>query len=719
MCPRPSATVAQLGGLDGAAADVDGAQQGDHGAHALTLTPGTDVVCGKGSSEVTERTPSGKQPVPTVGGAPAPSPTEHPMNQHLVVVGGGMVAQRLVEALRDRDTAGTWRITVLAEEPRRPYDRVALTSYFSGRDADDLALGDPELWSDPLVTLVRDDAVTHIDRDAKTVTTAHGRTEHYDHLVLATGSSAWVPPIEGADLPGVFVYRTVDDVAELRGYVEKLSEDRVVKGAVLGGGLLGLEAAGALQALGAPHDRPAGGHAPHVDAGRPRRRRGAAAAHQPARRRRPAQRDDHEDPPAPARRRGSAGPGRRRPGRRGRRRDRRGRPAARRAGPRVGPGDRRARRHRRRRHLPDQRPRHLGRRRGRLHPGRHDRARRPRLRDGGDHRRPAARRHLDVPRRGHGDQAQALRRRRRQLRRRVRRDARRPRDRLGRPGGRRLQEARHVRRRAHAARRRPRRRRQRVRRACARCSAASCPATRPRSCCPRAAGERRSWSCPTTPPSARATTSRPAPSAARSPTTSAPTSARSRRAPRPAPAAARASRWSRSWSPPSWPQQGIDGQHRAVRALRPVPRAALRRRPGQRRLVVHAGHRAVRHPSRRARLRHLPADRRVDPGDDVPGARPRGRAGHAAGHQRPRHGQPAEGRLVLGGPAHRRRRGDARGAHRDRRGGQGLRAVHQDHRRPADRHVRRPHRPAARSSGSAWSTPGSSPATRTASRCAP
>ena len=53
------------------------------------------------------------------------------MNQHLVVVGGGMVAQRLVEALRDRDAAGTWRITVLAEEPRRPYDRVALTSYFS------------------------------------------------------------------------------------------------------------------------------------------------------------------------------------------------------------------------------------------------------------------------------------------------------------------------------------------------------------------------------------------------------------------------------------------------------------------------------------------------------------------------------------------------------------------------------------------------------------
>ncbi len=62
--------------------------------------------------------------------------------RHLVVVGGGMVAQRLVEALRARDTDASWRVTLLAEEPRAPYDRVALTSYFSGRDAEDLALGD-------------------------------------------------------------------------------------------------------------------------------------------------------------------------------------------------------------------------------------------------------------------------------------------------------------------------------------------------------------------------------------------------------------------------------------------------------------------------------------------------------------------------------------------------------------------------------------------------
>jgi nitrite reductase (NADH) large subunit len=176
--------------------------------------------------------------------------TTHP--QHLVVVGGGMVAQRLVEAMRDRDTEGAWRVTVLAEEPRAPYDRVALTSYFSGRDPEDLAIGSRALWDDPLVTLVGGSAVLAIDRAARTVRTADGRVWAYDQLVLATGSRAVVPPIKGSDLPGVFVYRTIDDVAALRAWVEgeTVNWDRPVRGAVIGGGLLGLEAAGALHALG-------------------------------------------------------------------------------------------------------------------------------------------------------------------------------------------------------------------------------------------------------------------------------------------------------------------------------------------------------------------------------------------------------------------------------------------------------------------------------------
>ncbi|WP_430868848.1 nitrite reductase large subunit NirB [Demequina aurantiaca] len=173
--------------------------------------------------------------------------------QRIVVVGGGMVAHRFTEAMRARDEAGTYAVTVLAEEPRRPYDRVALTSYFTGRHPEDLELGDRGLWEDPLVTLRRDARVTEIDREAKTVTDKDGQTYGYDHLVMATGSYAWAPPLEGAGLPGVFVYRTIDDVAALRIYVEQRAkeEGRPVRGAVIGGGLLGLEAAGALQELGA------------------------------------------------------------------------------------------------------------------------------------------------------------------------------------------------------------------------------------------------------------------------------------------------------------------------------------------------------------------------------------------------------------------------------------------------------------------------------------
>ena len=172
--------------------------------------------------------------------------------QKLVVVGAGMVAQRLVEALEARDATENWDIDVFGEESRPPYDRVALTSFFSDRDPDDLLLGDPDLWRRPGIRLHRHVPVTAIDREARTVV-AKGSTFSYDALVLATGSYATVPPVDGADLPGSFVYRTVDDVAELRAWVEERGRrlGRTIRGAVIGGGLLGLEAAGALTALGA------------------------------------------------------------------------------------------------------------------------------------------------------------------------------------------------------------------------------------------------------------------------------------------------------------------------------------------------------------------------------------------------------------------------------------------------------------------------------------
>jgi nitrite reductase (NADH) large subunit len=173
--------------------------------------------------------------------------------EKIVVVGGGMVAHRFVEALRSRDTEGRFHVTVLAEEPRAPYDRVALTTYFTGRDPKDLSLGDAGLWHDPLVSLQRESRVVSIDRRARTATDRHGRTFDWDHLVLATGSYAWTPPMDGATLPGCFVYRTIDDVAALNAWVGQRADElgRPVRGAVIGGGLLGLEAAGALQELGA------------------------------------------------------------------------------------------------------------------------------------------------------------------------------------------------------------------------------------------------------------------------------------------------------------------------------------------------------------------------------------------------------------------------------------------------------------------------------------
>ncbi|MFE0591155.1 nitrite reductase large subunit NirB [Micromonospora echinospora] len=158
----------------------------------------------------------------------------------LVVVGNGMVGQRLVEALRARDTAGRWRVTVLAEEDRPAYDRVRLSAFFDGVAADELSLHTP----DDGVDLRLGEPVTAVDRTRRVVTTAGG--EHpYDALVLATGSYAFVPPVDGTDLPGVFVYRTLTDLEAIRAH----ARGRRV-GAVIGGGLLGLEAANALRLLG-------------------------------------------------------------------------------------------------------------------------------------------------------------------------------------------------------------------------------------------------------------------------------------------------------------------------------------------------------------------------------------------------------------------------------------------------------------------------------------
>lgn len=163
-----------------------------------------------------------------------------------------MVAHRLAEQLVARTSFQRWSLTVIGDEPYLPYDRVHLSEFFGGRSPYELAMA-PEVWDNERIDLVTGDAVASIDRDAQSVTTASGRSFDYDHLVLATGSWAWTPRTEGTDLPGVFSYRTMADVVGLRDFVAARSETlgRPLRGVVVGGGVLGLEAASALQDLGA------------------------------------------------------------------------------------------------------------------------------------------------------------------------------------------------------------------------------------------------------------------------------------------------------------------------------------------------------------------------------------------------------------------------------------------------------------------------------------
>ena len=178
------------------------------------------------------------------------------MSAHLVVVGNGMVGQRLVEALRDRDSRRRWRVTVVSEEPRRAYDRVNLSSYLDGATAEDLDLVPAGCYGADGYELHLGEAVTAIDRAARTVATSSGRTIGYDALVLATGSSPFVPPVPGAGLPGCFTYRTLDDLDAIRIAAQRAAATTKGRraGLVVGGGLLGLEAARALRLLGlSPH----------------------------------------------------------------------------------------------------------------------------------------------------------------------------------------------------------------------------------------------------------------------------------------------------------------------------------------------------------------------------------------------------------------------------------------------------------------------------------
>jgi nitrite reductase (NADH) large subunit len=163
----------------------------------------------------------------------------------VVVVGNGMVGHRFLERLVEGGHHRRLRLTTFCEEPRPAYDRVGLTSFFSGKSAAELSLVAPGQYEQAGIELYVGDRAISIDRASRTVTAASGRRVPYDKLVLATGSYPFVPPIPGREAAGCFVYRTIEDLESIRAWA---AQARV--GTVIGGGLLGLEAAHALKQLG-------------------------------------------------------------------------------------------------------------------------------------------------------------------------------------------------------------------------------------------------------------------------------------------------------------------------------------------------------------------------------------------------------------------------------------------------------------------------------------
>ncbi|MDC5806144.1 nitrite reductase large subunit NirB [Vibrio europaeus] len=165
--------------------------------------------------------------------------------EHVVIVGNGMVGHHLVAQLVERGAHLEKRITVIGEERFIAYDRVQLSSLFSGNSHQDLMLSSEEWYGKHGIELMLGSQVTKIERDNKRLVLDEDSVIGYDQLVLATGSYPFVPPIEGHDRDNIFVYRTLDDLSEI-----KTACQGAKTGAVIGGGLLGLEAANALKLLG-------------------------------------------------------------------------------------------------------------------------------------------------------------------------------------------------------------------------------------------------------------------------------------------------------------------------------------------------------------------------------------------------------------------------------------------------------------------------------------
>lgn len=156
-----------------------------------------------------------------------------------------MVGYKFCEKLIAKAVQQEFEIVIFGEEIHPAYDRVHLSEFFSGKTVTDLSMAPKDWYRSNGITLHLGDPVSDIDREQKIVYSHKGVAETYDYLILATGSSAFVPPIPGLDKKGVFIYRTIEDLEMMTSFAKNAK-----KGAVIGGGLLGLEAAKAMIDLG-------------------------------------------------------------------------------------------------------------------------------------------------------------------------------------------------------------------------------------------------------------------------------------------------------------------------------------------------------------------------------------------------------------------------------------------------------------------------------------
>ena len=173
------------------------------------------------------------------------NPETGKVREKLVVIGNGMAGCRAVEEILARDP-GKFDITIFGAEPRVNYNRIMLSPVLAGEKTfDEIVINSPEWYAENGITLVSGDKVEQIDRAAQTVIAASGRTEPYDKLLIATGSDPFIIPVPGKDLAGVVTFRDLDDVDKMLA-----AADKGGSAVVIGGGLLGLEAAHGLSLRG-------------------------------------------------------------------------------------------------------------------------------------------------------------------------------------------------------------------------------------------------------------------------------------------------------------------------------------------------------------------------------------------------------------------------------------------------------------------------------------